>query len=1014
MQQTRTIIGEGLARLRQIGKRRSALVIMLMLSMLSLKGYADSGPGNITGTVTDENGQPLPGVTILVKGFNTGATTDFDGIYNLKVKDVETDILVFSFMGMITVEEAVSGRSEVNIVMKYGSQSLDEVVVVGYGTQKKSDITGAVVSLSKDRLTQVPFTNFAQAIQGMMPGVSVVNGSGGAEQNSANIMVRGRNSISASNSPLIVLDGIPFSGNYSDISPSSIASVEVLKDASSAAIYGSRGSNGVILITTKKGKEGKVVFSYDGSTSVQSITNLPNMMNASEFYDFKTLRAPGDFTPSEEAIYAAGKPVDWADLATRKGLTQQHSLSISGGTDKMKYFISGAVLDVEGVAVNDDFSRVTSRVNIDTEINDWLTIGTNTQLTFSDRSGISSSFESAFLMNPLTKAYDANGNLSIFPWEEDEFFKNPLQNTLAANSDKTFSLFANNYFEIKVPFIKGLTYRFNTGFELTARNMGSYYGRNTGTGTNVNGSATTLNNKATNVVLENILTYNKVIDKHSISVTGLYSFQEEIAESHTLKSQGFEQDALTWYQAALGSSIVPSSFYNKETLLSLMGRVNYSYDNKYLVTVTARRDGFSGFGSNNKWGLFPSIALGWNVHKEDFVSDSDVLSKLKLRFSYGQNGNQGVGAYETIARVSPSTYILDSDGDQFNISSSYVNGSTTLPGFYPSSIGQSDLGWETTTSFNVGADFGLFNNKIQGSLDVFTSNTTDLLLARSISSIHGIASVVQNIGEVQNSGVELSLNTYNVSTEDFTWNTSGSISYTKNEIVDLYGDGNDDILNKWFIGQPISSNYGYVFDGVWQTNDDYTNAPFDAEDGEWGTYAGYAKIKDTGEAGINADDKEIQGHSDPNLIWGLTNTFKYKNFAMNIFFQGVHGGTRANVLQRDDIVWGGVRRNTMVKNWWTPTNATNDHWSAVDGANNNFGGVDIYESTSFVRLKDISLSYNFSESVLESIGINRLRVSLTGRNLMTITDWTGMDPELTSQTAIPLQKEYSLGLVLGF
>lgn len=1012
MQQTRMVINEGLSDFRKISKRGSTLVIILMLSLLSIKGYADSGPGKVTGKVTDDKGVTLPGVTVLLKGTDKGAVTDFDGNYSLQVIDTDTDVLVFSFLGMATVEEAIKGRSVVNVMMKYDAQDLDEIIVVGYGTQKKSDITGAVVSLSKERLTQIPFSNFAQAIQGMMPGVSVVNGSNGAEQNGANIMVRGRNSISASNSPLIVLDGIPFSGNYSDISPSSIASIEVLKDASSAAIYGSRGSNGVILITTKKGKNGKAVFSYDASSSVQTVANLPNMMNGNEFYDFKTLRDAGGFTTSEEAVYAAGKGVNWVDLATRKGLTKQHTMSLSGGSDQTKYFISGAILDVKGIAVNDDYSRVTSRINLETKVNKWLTIGTNTQFTFSDRSGLASSFENAFLMNPLTTAYEANGDLTVYPWAEDNFFVNPLQNTLAAQNDKSFSLFTNNYFEIEIPSVKGLKYRFNSGYELTTRNMGTYHGRNTGTGLGVGGKAVVLGNKATSIVLENILTYNKTIDKHAFAFTGLYSFQEEEAESHTLRSQGFEQDALTWYQAALGSGIVPSSYYNKETLISLMGRVNYSYDSKYLVTLTARKDGFSGFGSNNKWGLFPSVALGWNMHEESFMNDVKFVNKLKLRLSYGQSGNQGVGAYETIAKVSPSTFILDGDGDQFNITSSYVNGATTLPGFFPSSLGQADLGWETTTSFNFGADFGLLNNKVQGSLDVFTSNTTDLLLARSISSVHGIATVIQNIGEVQNTGIELALTTYNVSTDNFSWNTSGSISYTKNEIVDLYGDGNDDILNKWFLGQPISSNYGYVFNGVWQVGDDYTNAPFD-DDLETATVAGFAKIKDTGNDGISADDKEIQGHTDPNIIWGLTNTLKYKDFTLNVFFQGVHGGTRANVLQRDDV-WGGVRRNTMVKNWWTAANATNDHWSAVEGANDNFGGVDIYESTSFVRLKDMSLSYDLPESTLAGLGVDRLRVSLTGRNLMTITDWTGMDPELTSQTSIPLQKEYSLGLVLGF
>lgn len=956
---------------------------------------------NITGTVVDEQGEPIIGANIIERGTSNGTVTDIDGKFTLRVDD--NAILRISYIGYNEKEVATQNQINISVILEEDTKTLDELVVVGYGTQKKSDITGTVASMPKERLELVPNLNIAQAIQGAVPGVMIQTSSAGASP-SETIMVRGRNSIRASNNPLIVVDGIPYGGNISDINPNDVESLEVLKDASAAAIYGSRGSNGVILITTKAGTTGKTTISYDGYASFQDLVKLPDVMNGEEFYNFKQDRWPGAMTSSEEEIFLAGPDewIDWIDLGMRKGFSQQHNLSVSGAVANTNFYISGGLLDVKGLVVNDNYQRLTNRINLDTKIGSWLELGTRTTFTHDDNSGDGPSMSELFMMNPLTKSLDENGNYLIYPWAEDTYFGHPLAATLYDNISKTYQIVTNNYAIVNVPFIEGLSYRLNSGIRFRHRDDATYRGRDTKSGFESNGNSNTQIRKYTNTVIENIVSYNKEIDNHNLFFTGVYSYENDKYDSQSISARGFPHDFLTWYAAEQAELSTPSYDFNETVLLSQMLRLNYSYDSRYLVTLTGRRDGFSGFGSTTKWGTFPSVALGWNVTNEDFLNENNLFSNLKVRASWGLNGNQAVGAYESISRLKEQNMVY---------------GGNTHAGYIPSVLGQDELGWESSSTFNIGLDVGILNNRVTAEMNLYQTRTTDLLLNRSISSVHGISSITQNIGETQNNGFEVSFNSRNIisNSNNFSWTTSGNFAYVKNKIVSLYGifdeDGKeiDDAANAWFIGQPIRVNYHWAWDGVWQTNEA-------DEAAKYGSKPGFVKLRDANKDGkLDADDRVINGQRDPKVLWGLTNAFSYRNFTLQIFIHGVHGVTKHNTLMTDDDTYTFVRRRTVNKNWWTPDNPTND-WVANNRDAERMAGLkgNYYENADFIRIKDISLSYDFPQRYIEQYKLSRLRLYLTGRNQFTFTNWSGLDPELSEQFAIPLQKEFVVGVNFSF
>ncbi|MBT6999088.1 MAG: SusC/RagA family TonB-linked outer membrane protein [Prolixibacteraceae bacterium] len=964
---------------------------------------------SFTGVVSGSDGQPIPGVSVIVKGTTTGAVTDLDGKFQFE-GPASAQVLQFSFVGLRTQDVEIGTQSIFNIVMEEETLGIDEVIVVGYGTQKKSDITGTVASLSQERLEMVPNLNVTQAIQGAVPGVMIQTNSAGADPDQS-IMIRGRSSISASSAPLIIVDGIPYGGSLSDINLKDIGSVEILKDASAAAIYGSRGSNGVILITTKEGVSGKTTFSYDGKYGISQVVKNYDLLNGSEFWDFKNTRDPDYIYQTEIDNYNAGVSTDWLDLAIRKGQSQEHNVSVSGGYNKTKFYLGAGLTDIKGVAKGDNFTRITTRLNIETKLFDWLAIGTRTQLNYDDASGEDVSWYGAMIANPLGKPYDDNGNYLLYPIAENITITNPLTSLAYDDLNKSYQILTNNYLDVDVPFIEGLTYRLNTGVRTSFTNAARYGGMDTYNGFRTQGQSRSSNSLSSNVVIENIMNYNRTLGDHTIFLTGLYSYETNTSNSNSLSAEQFPNDFLSWYGVGQAAIVMPSTSYRKSVLLSQMLRGNYSFASKYLATFTIRRDGYSAFGEDSKWGIFPSFAVGWNIDRENFFPAKDLFSVLKLRVSYGLNGNQAISPYASLPKFTVA---------------SIMSGTTAQVGYKPMVMGVADLGWESTKTFNVGLDFGLLESRITGNIDWYRKNTFDLLLNRSISRIHGltedtdggIPSVIQNIGETMNTGFEVSLNSRNIVTEKFKWATNANFSYNKNEITSLYGTIDDvtgkeidDISNKWFIGQPVEVNYDFVWDGIWQLGEE-------AEAAVYGSQPGYVKLKDINNDGkLDDKDRQVIGQRDPSLLWGLTNTLTYGNISFSFFFHGVKGVTAHNDRMTDSVQ-DDLRYNTIKKNWWTPDNPSNDWYMNSKMANQMSGiGSTLYESTDFIRLKDVSLAYQLPKNVVSKIGMSNVKIYVSGRNLLTFTDWSGLDPELVDRDAqrnIPMQKEFIFGLNFGF
>lgn len=954
----------------------------------------------ITGKVTSaEDNQPLQGVTVGVKGTERRTSTGPDGIYRLSVPG-KGNTITFSFLGFKTKELPQPSGATLNTSLEDEVSSLDEVVVVGYGTQKKRDVTGAVSSVPNERLEQLPNNNIAQAIQGSVPGIQINTTSGGSEGNNVSILVRGRNSISASNTPLIIWDGIPYTGGISDINPNDVASIDILRDASAAAIYGSRGSNGVILITSKKGKIGEPTITYDGSYGAQTLTNKPDLLTGEEFYQFKTTRlnAINTLSPSEQEVYDSGNFPDWYKLATQTGARSQHSVSVRGGTDNINYYFGGTFLDVKGVAVNDKYKRYSLRPSLQVKVTPWLSINTSSQLSYQNRSGLPVDFADtrstgggANFFSPLTTPYDSLGNIKIYAYEDVRQARNPLSNILVKNQDGTYRIFSANSINVDIPFVKGLGYKLNTGIEYQNTERKTYYGRDVAIGFERNGNAINYNSINRNFTIENILSYDRTFGKHNVNFTGLYSSQSEDFDREELEGVGFPNDVLTNYQMGSATLLTPSTANYKQNLISQMARLNYSYNSRYLLTLTVRRDGFSVFGSGRKYGTFPTAAIGWNISDEAFMKNINFISNLKLRTSYGLNGNSDVSSYSALATLTGAPW---------------VSGGVVYPGYVPNRLSNTLLGWESTKSLSFGLDFGILNNRISGSVNYYSARTKDLLLNRAISSVHGFTRILQNIGKTANHGIEIGVNSQNVNTKKFIWSSNLNFSANNNKIVDLYGNGEDDIGNRWFIGQPIRVNYGLLYDGVFRSQEEVDASIQPA------AQPGWVKVKDVNGDGVlsTADDRTIIGQLDPKFFWGLTNTFNYKGLSLMVFFHGVEGVTKEDPFEHEDVFID-VRRNTTKKDWWSPDNPDGTHFS--NDANANKLNVNFYENASYARLKDLTLAYQFPSSMLQSVKINNLKVYVSGRNLATFTKYKALDPEFTNQYGLPLQKEFTFGVTLG-
>ncbi|MFV0554722.1 MAG: SusC/RagA family TonB-linked outer membrane protein [Mangrovibacterium sp.] len=930
---------------------------------------------SVSGKVVDSKGQSMPGVTILLKGTTNGVITNVDGKY--QVGNVATDgVLVFTFVGMKTQEVAVNGRSEINVTMREETTGLDEVVVVGYGTMKKSDLTGGISTIPSEQIAKIPAVSLGQRIQGQIAGLNVTS-SNNKPGEDATFRVRGEKSLSGGNNPLIILDGIPFNGSITEIDQNSVDNISVLRDASSAAIYGSRAANGVILITTKKGKEGKATVRYNGYVGVQQAEWLPDLMNGEEYIQLlKDYRKDTDDPEWDNPSawlqlslidnYKNGKETDWNKEVFRTALQQEHQVSISGATDATNYFVSLSYSDQDGIVEYTGYKKYAITSNISQQLSDWLNIGLNLQLLERDRSGNTPAYSYAFRMSPYGDVRDENGRYVRYPMSPETMYYSPFADQDAIVDDISRGAYTSTYADIKLP-IEGLSYRANFGYSYRHREQGSYYGSTTMSGDPVGGSASISNTSYGDWTWENIVRYERDFGKHHLDLTGLYSAQKTFTSEHESSGEKFLSDANSYHNIdmAQGTKTIASS-KSETSLLSWMGRANYSYDRRYLLTLTARRDGYSAFGDNNKWALFPSVAGAWVMSEESFFKDWGVrhLDFLKFRLSYGSNGNQAVSAYQTKTKLVQKDYIFGNDAE-------FAGG--LVANF---SKGNPNLKWETSYSFNAGIDFNLFANRLNGQFDYYITNTKDLLMSRTVPVMNGYTSMMDNVGQTQNKGFDLSLNSVNIKKSDFQWNTTLVLSGNWSEIIALKEDGKDDVSNKWFIGEPVKVYYDYKAVGIWQESE-----RIEAE--KFGAIPGDAKLLDKDKSGtITTDDRVIIGSRIPTWTAGLTNTLTYKNWSFSLFLNGVFDVTKDNgTIQMERQLFGKNVNYINGINYWTPENPSNEVTRLGYAETKHT----FYTDGSFLRIQDVNLSYQFPKELTSRIGIEGLTTYVNARNLYTFS-----------------------------
>jgi len=922
----------------------------------------------VTGTVVDEKKQPLVGANVELSGTTKGTITDDKGRYKLELKEADKNgNLVFSFVGYEMQTVAITGKNVINIMLKEAG-SLKEVVVVGYGSVKKSDLTGAVASVSSEEIKNLPETNLASRLQGRVAGLTITN-SDTRPGESPNILIRGKNSITASRNPLIILDGIPYEGGLNMINPSDIATMNVLKDASSTAIYGSRGSNGVIIVTTKKGKSGKPTISYTGNYGINSILKKIDLLDADQYLQLR--KVIGILQPSEQANYNSGNITDWQKEATQKAIQKDHALGISGGGDKYNYYLGLGHLDQEGIVKGSEYGRSSLRFNGTYKVTNWLEIGTTNQMVREDWGTQGDvNITDALIMSPLSTPYNPDGTTTLFPLPNDKIFTNPLDilNTLDKRVKST--LVNNIYAEVKFPFLKGLSYKFNYGRTESKESRDIYQKSSTAAGFGVNGNASRNDLTVINYTAENILNFDRRFGDHHVEFTGLYSFQNLVSDGNIVNGSNFINDNLEQY--GIGSAKVLSVItpFSEWSLISQMARLNYDYKGKYFLTYTTRRDGYSGFGANNKFGVFPSLAVSWKISDENFLKDINWLSFLKLRTSYGTNGNQAIPPYGTLTQITGG------------VDRNYYFNNTAL-GFAPLSLGNPSLGWEKTTTLNFGVDFSVFKGRITGSLEFYNSKSKDLLLKRLLNSTQGFTSILQNIGQTSNIGTEINIEGIAIQKSDFSWRVGANFFRNKNTIVQLFDKSTDDQQNGWFIGQNIDANYNYVADGVFSTQAQIAASHMPT------AKLGDRILRDVNKNGrLDDGDRTIQGKNNPDFTLGVNNTFSYKNVNLAFFLYTVQGITTNNRVL-DPVSYIADRTNYVNVDYWTASNinAQNPRPDYYNFA------TSYYQDRSFVRLKNVTLSYQFDSKWIKKSGISNLGVYLTGNNLWTSTKWTGFDPE---------------------
>lgn len=929
----------------------------------------------VTGSVVDVNGNPLIGVNVMKVGTSSGVITDLDGLFKIEVN--EGDELNFSFIGFSSKKVKIKNQASLRVVLLEDTETLDEVVVVGYGVMKKRDLTGSVNSVSNKTLISSGQNSTLGALRGQNAGVSVTQ-STGKLGTGYNIEIRGMNSINKSSSPLCVVDGV-VGGDINALNPADIEKIDVLKDVSAAAIYGSRGANGVIIVTTKSGTSGRNVVTYDGTVGFTTPVNLPEMFNGDEFvaYAQEAIRAGSNhnpFTGFEKDNADNRHYTDWLDYILQNGFQTSHSIGLTGGNDKEKHIFSVAYTEQTGNIEGEKLQRFNAKLGIEAKVNSYVTLGLSAYGRYSNiDNGSSEALRSAFRLRPIAQPTDSEGNDQFYVQDyRPERFTNPRFDAENENTNyRQMNLFSNFFIDLKV--LKGLTIRSSFSPYLYYERIGYYADTYTKTNKGTNKPKANLtNNNGYSYTWDNTITYQNVIKKdHNLNVMMGTSTYKSANENSYIAVKDLPYN-FKWHNlGAAGTEEARSSYENQESLVSFMARFNYGYKDKYLLTLTGRADGSSKLAKGHKWGFFPSAAIAWRIKNEKFLIDKTWLDDLKLRVSYGVSGNNAVGAYSTLLGVANTQY----DFGGVNANGQYLN---RIPNY--------DLGWEKSEEVNVGLDFSFLNNRLSGSVDFYNKNNKDLILSQNIPQTNGFTSVdAVNIGATRNRGLEVALHTVNIRTKDFEWSTSLSFATNKNEVVEIFGDHKDYPDQSLFIGQPVKVLYDYAWNGIWQLGEK-------EEAAKYGRQPGDVKEVDQNNDGAMTpeEDRVILGSPFPDWTGSMTNTFTYKNWDFSVFVYTRQGEKKFSKFHRElqNEYLGEI--NQLKVNYWTPENPSNEFYRPARGGNTS---LLLYKDFSFVRVGNITLGYNFPEKWLSPLHISKARCYITAVNPFLFTKYTGLDPE---------------------
>jgi len=964
----------------------------------------------VKGVVKDANGETLIGVSVMEVGTSTGTITDVSGNYELKTR--ANSSLSFSYLGYQKQVISVSGKTRIDVILKDEDKSLSEVVVVGYGTQRKEAVTGSVASVKGDILKEIPAGNITQALQGRVAGVDLQQ-SDSKPGATLQIRIRGTRSLTADNNPLIVLDGIPFSGSISDISPDDIKSIDILKDASATAIYGSRGANGVILITTNKGVKGSTPqISYNGSFGVGKAIYYP-MMNGSEFVDLR--KAAGKYT-SNGGDEANDVNTNWQSMFYTTAVTQSHDLNISGGNEKGSYKFGANYYKSQAVIPGQNYNRYAVRGSIDQEIGKYIRVGFTSNTNFNITNGASLGVGGVLSQSPIANPYNADGTLKRFvQMPLDQGFvltKDRIENLGDTWKDQKKALGSYNsfYAEIKIPGVEGLKYRTNIGANFNFTNSGYYSGVGVMNATATAASSASVNNSYnTDWAIENMLTFDRAFGKHRVNAVAMYSAEQNFYNSSTMSAINIPTDNLQFYNIgqANASDITvnpgndsngnPYQGYSVWGLESLMGRIMYSYDDRYMISVTGRSDGSSRLAPGYQWHTYPAVSVGWNINKESFMQNITWIDALKLRAGYGQTSNQSVATYSTLGSLNTTPYNF---------------GSTYSTGYNVNTVPNSKLGWEYSYTYNFGADFSILKNRLSGTVEYYITDTKNLLMKVNLPNTSGVGSYTANVGSTQNKGLELSLTGVILDNlNGWTWEVGANVYRNVNKITALASGANQDINNGWFVGKSINSIYDYKKIGLWNTTDaDYKY--FKTLEPATASTVGMIKVQYTGTynadgsptRAIGPDDRQVM-NLDPDFQGGFNTRVAYKGFDLSVVGSFQSGGILVSTLYGSasylNLMTG--RRGNIKVDYWTPTN-TNAQYpnpaGPLSGDNPLYGSTLGYFDASYLKIRTITVGYNFKQKWLKYAGIEKLRIYGTVQNPFILFsayhNQSGMDPETNS------------------